>query len=162
VKENASMKKQVFLCTLALAGLVSAANAQYMKQGAMKATVIVVGEDRIVVQPLEGGQVAIQAGMKKEGDEYRPIAEHIEFFQTLKPGDKLLIGWGQDHTNHFYWREGRKVESFDEPTEKPAEGHPEQSPVQQQVNALKSEIAGLRAEIAELKELIQRLVEKQK
>lgn len=88
----------VAMLTLAVAGVAAA----YMGEGTTQGTVIVVGEDRLVVQAAEGGQMTFEVAMVKDGDQWVRNGAQLAQLKTIKQGAAAEVHWGRDHTNHYY------------------------------------------------------------
>lgn len=68
----------------------------------MRGQVVVVGEDRVVIQSEEGGQVTLEVGQVKDGEAFVPDGAQLEQIKTLEVGQEIEVNWGQDHTGHYY------------------------------------------------------------
>ncbi|MFQ6098487.1 MAG: hypothetical protein ACE5O2_12245 [Armatimonadota bacterium] len=88
----------VSLLTLAVASSAVA----YVKEGHTRGTVVAVGEDRIVVQADEGGQMTFEVAKVKDGDVWVRDRGQMAQLKTIKKGQKVEVKWGQDHAGHFY------------------------------------------------------------
>ena len=133
------LKTALWSGLLAIALATGVADA-YMKEGVAEGTVITTGEDRVVVQPPEGGQMTFEAARVKKGEEWVPNEDQLALLKTLKPGDRLRIEWGQDHTGHYYVRSIRKAEERDHPAAGHAQPRGDGSPVAHQLRALRPEL----------------------
>lgn len=92
------------LALVAVGALPRPAHA-WMKEGVAAGVVITTGEDRVVVAVQEGGQITFEAANIKQGDQWVKDEHQLAFIKTLKQNDRVRIGWGTDHTGHYYIRE---------------------------------------------------------
>lgn len=139
------------LALVALGALPHAAHA-WVKEGVAAGVVITTGEDRVVVAVQEGGQITFEAASIKQGDQWVKDEHQLAFLKTLKQNDHVRIGWGTDHTGHYYIREIVKDAGDARPAGDAA--------LVEQVRALRGEVASLRQEIAALREKLAKLLEK--
>lgn len=106
------MEKRTALVCVAflLVGLLPPRVGAYMKEGVAKGTVITVGEDRVVVQAQEGGQITFEVGNVKKGAQWVRDEKQLPVIRALKKGDKMEVQWGQDHTGHYFIRHLAKLD----------------------------------------------------
>jgi preprotein translocase subunit YajC len=95
-----ALHRAVSVAVLALA--VAASAFAWMGEGTTRGTVIVVGEDRLVVQAAEGGQMTFEVAMVKDGDQWVKNGAQLAQLKTIKQGATVEVHWGRDHTNHYY------------------------------------------------------------
>lgn len=94
-------------------GLLPQVARAYMEEGAAKGTVVTVGEDRVIVQKDEGGQVTFEVANVKREDQWVKNEDQLAFIKTLKQGDKVEVEWGKDHTGHSFIRSIHKIAAPD-------------------------------------------------
>jgi len=152
---------------LAVFGVACVAQAEHAKEGEVKGKVIVVGEDRVVIAKDSGAQMTLEAGWKKVAhNKWVRNPEQMEYFQTFKPGDMVGATWRLDEGTHFCVQRIAKLDAHGKPIrhdqareakDKPREG----GEVVHQLHALRGEVAQLRKDIAELRELLKKALEEQ-
>jgi hypothetical protein len=92
-----------------LVGIVVPLAVLAQEHGTANGTVVTAGEDRLVLQTNEGGQMSLEVGKVKHEEEWVPNADQVALLKTLKQGDKVRVAWGQDHTGHYFIREIAKA-----------------------------------------------------
>jgi hypothetical protein len=91
----------MLFAAVVVVGMAASAQA-WMKEGAYRGKVIVIGEDRIVVAVPDHGQIAFEVAQVKDGDATVQDPAMIARIRTLRKDQDVEVKWGQDHTGHYY------------------------------------------------------------
>lgn len=126
-------------------------------QGRVQGKVITTGEDRVVIEKHEGGQMTLEAGWVQKGDEWVRNEDHLRVIQTLQPGDPMVAHWRLGDGGHFILQEIALIGPDGKAI--PAGEGENLVRMSRELHAMREEMAAMRQEIAELKALVQQLVE---
>jgi len=98
------MKSRLALLVLLLA-LVVAGQAVAQKEGGSIGKVITIGEDRIVLEVHNKGQMTFEVQTVQDGDQRVPDRAQLAQIKTLKAEQMVHVKWVQAHDGHYYIQE---------------------------------------------------------
>lgn len=112
-----------------------------------KGTVITVGEDRVVVQKAEGGQITLEARFTPVNGKWVRSQACLDYMKTLKQGDQIEYECREGEGNHFM-----TLALVKQQTDTP----------ENEMLALKADVASLRGEMRLLREMVERYLREKK